>query len=70
MDEMTIKTSWTKALIAKIIRKIIKDKLGIEAILDLGDISVGIGEKTADVHISLDAKIDKNELGKLLNGLM
>lgn len=70
MDEMIIKSSWTKAILTKIICKLIKDKLGIDSKIDLGDISVCVGDKTVDIHLSLDAKVDKDKLFRKVTGQM
>lgn len=70
MDEMNIKSNFTKDLIAKAICKIVKSKLGIEAKLDLGDLVVRIGDTDAIVMLSLGATVPKSELPKIMSKVL
>ena len=70
MDEMLIQSNFTKSIIVKLITKLLKSKLGIDPKIDLGDIHVVIGEKTADINLSLNAKVDKGELFKAVSKVM
>lgn len=70
MDEMHIKSNFTKDLIVKAVRRIIRSKLGIDAKIDLGDIDVSIGDQTADVSLSLHGSVNKSELFKVITSLL
>lgn len=69
MDELKIKTKFSKTIIRMILNKVIKKKLGITPNITIDDLEVSIPEKDDSVHIqlSVDAIIPKNELFHLIN---
>ena len=63
---MHIESDWTKAIITKIVTKIIKSKAGINSKIDLGNIDVEVHDGEVEVSLSAKAKIPKSELFKML----
>lgn len=71
MDEMKIKSTFITGIISKLIRKVVKKKVGC-------DVNIHINELTADtndngkthIHLDIDAEMDKEELMKLLKDLI
>ena len=70
MDHMVIRTGFMKNLIAKIMKRTIRKKLGYEVDLDISDLEVTFDDGTgkAVVHLNAKATMDKNELKKMLKG--
>lgn len=67
MDEMKIKisTKFMRGIVAKIASKIIANKLGIKADIQLNGISVEKINNKIHLHIDVDADIDETSLLKL-----
>lgn len=70
MDEMKIQSDWTKAIITKIIGKLIKSKLGVDPKINLGDIYVSIGETNAEIAFAGSVTVEKSELYGLIKKLL
>lgn len=66
MDEMKLSTKLMKGLIANLIKKAIKKKLGCDVKLNLNDFYVTYDETNAKVHIDLNAEMDKDNLESVL----
>ena len=66
MDEMKLSTKLMKGLIANLIKKAIKKKLGCDVKLNLNDFYVTYDETHAKVHIDLNAEMDKDNLESVL----
>lgn len=67
MDEMKIKisTKFMRGIVAKIASKVIANKLGIKADIQLNGISVEKINNKIHLHIDVDADIDETSLLKL-----
>ena len=70
MDEMHIKTLFTKKIITKIIYRLLESKLGITPNIDLGDIDIFIGEENVDVGLSFTVRMKKSQVGEMVSKLM
>ena len=71
MDEMVIRSDFTKSLISKLIVKVLKDKLGVTPQVIFKDpIEVKKDGGFLDVHLNLDASISVDDLSKLLKDLV
>lgn len=66
MDEMKLSTKLMKGLIANLIKKALKKKLGCDVKLDLNDIYITYDETNAKVHLDLNAEMDKDNLESVL----
>ncbi len=66
MDEMTIKSSFTRAIISKLLNRMVKKNLGYDASIILNGLTVRITDEKAYVHVDADATVSKDELTKIL----
>lgn len=66
MDEMKISTRLMKGLIAKIVKTMIKKKVGYEVDIRLNDLVITNDNDKAHVHLNVDAEMNKDELAKIL----
>lgn len=66
MDEMKISTRLMKGLIAKIVKTMIKKKVGYDVDIRLNDLVITNDNNKAHVHLNVDAELDKDELAKIL----
>ena len=66
MDEMRISTKLMRGLIAKIVKKMIRKKVGYDIDIRLNDLIVVHDDTKAHVHLNVDAELDRTELAKIL----
>jgi hypothetical protein len=66
MDEMKISTRLMKGLIAKIVKTMIKKKVGYDVDIRLNDLVITNDNDKAHVHLNVDAEMNKDELAKIL----
>lgn len=66
MDEMTIKSSFMRAIISKLLDRMVKKNLGYDANIILNGLTVRITDEKAYVHVDADASVSKDELTKIL----
>lgn len=69
MDELTIRSKFTTGLICKIVKKIVKKKLGVEISLNIYELEASISDsdgRNAQVHIDANIEIPKHELHYLI----
>ena len=71
MDEMRIGSKYLQGIISRIIRTVIRKKLGVEAEVQFNDpISVSFDGDQASVHVSVDATMGREDLDKLLKRIL
>lgn len=66
MDEMKISSKFMRNLVAKLVKKTIKKKVGYDVDIQLNELTVTVTDGTAHVHLSVDAELNKDELTKIL----
>lgn len=66
---MNIVSKFTTNIISKIMKKVIKKKLGYEIDITLNEIKTTIVEGETNVHLDIDAKLGKDELTKILKSI-
>lgn len=68
MDELklTLGPSFLRKLVAQILNKIIRKKLGCDVDILIRDINLTTSEGRISVHVDLDAEIANEELTKLI----
>lgn len=66
MDEVKVSSKFTKNLISKLVKRVIKKKIGCEVDVCLNGLIVTVTEGTAHIHLSVDAEVNKDELTKIL----
>ena len=69
-DEMKIESLFITNIISRLLKSVIKKKLGCDAYLQLNSIKITYDESTKEVyaHLDMDASMKKEELAKLLTG--
>jgi 2-hydroxy-3-keto-5-methylthiopentenyl-1-phosphate phosphatase len=66
MDEMKIVSKFTRNMISKILKVMLKKKSGYNVDIQINDVNVTINEGKTHVHLDVDAELDKDELMKLI----
>ena len=66
MDEMTIRSSFARAIISKLLDRMVKKNLGCDANIILNGFAIRITDEKAHVHVDADASVSKDELTKIL----
>lgn len=69
MDEMKIVSKFTNGIISKMIKMVLKKKLGYEVDIQLNQITMTIIEGKTHVHLDADAELKKEELVKILKNI-
>lgn len=62
MDEMKISTKFMKGLVAKALKKVIKNKFGIDVDILLNDLYISNGDEKAVVHLNVRAEMPSESL--------
>lgn len=66
MDEVRIESGFTKMILSKILKTVLKKKLGCDVTVELNEFKVIIKDGKAHIHVSADGEIDNGDLTKLL----
>lgn len=66
MDIMKIGSNLMKGVIAKLLKKVLKNKLGYEIDIILDEFEATITDGKAHIHLNIDADMSKEELMKLI----
>ncbi len=68
MDEMKLKvsTKFMRSMIAKIITKTIRKKLGYKVDMDLIEVEASIVDGQVHIHTNVDIDIDKDEFMRII----
>lgn len=66
MDEMKISSKFMRNLVAKLVKRAVKKKVGYEVDIQLNELTATVTDGTAHVHLSVDAELNKDELTKIL----
>lgn len=66
MDEMRIVSGFTKGLLSKLIKMLLRKKVGIDIDLQLNTIEATVVDGKTHVHLDVDAELEKEELVALL----
>lgn len=70
MDIMRISSNLMKGMIAKLLKKAFKNKLGYEIDIILDEFEAAITDDgKAHVHLNIDAEMSKEELMKLIKNI-
>ena len=71
MDEINIRTGFFKAIIAKVIKRTIRQKTGYNPELWFNDpIQVNFDGNKVKVHLNLDIELGKDDLQRILKDLV
>lgn len=66
---MKIVSGFTKGLISKLLRTVLRKKTGCDVNLQLNDFNITISDGKTRVHLDLDAELEKDEIIKLLKNV-
>lgn len=66
MDELKIVSGFTRGMLSKLVRMLLRKKLGYDINIQLNDVKATIIEEKAHVHLDMDADLSKEELTKIL----
>ena len=66
MDEVKIVTDFTRGLMSKLVRKMIRKKTGYDMDIVLNKMNVTVNDGKTHVHLDLDAELSKEELVRFL----
>lgn len=66
MDEMKIRSKFMRNLLAKLVKGVVKKKVGYDVDFQLNELTTTVTDGTAHVHLNVDAKMSKEELTKFL----
>lgn len=66
MDEMKIVSKFTTNMISKLVKMVLRKKLGYDIDIQLNEIKTTIADGKTHVHLDVDAELEKEELVKIL----
>lgn len=66
MDEMNIVSKFTTNMISKLVKVVLRKKLGYNVDIHLNEIKTTITDGKTHVHLDVDAELEKEELMKIL----
>lgn len=66
MDEMKVGSKFTKNMISKLVRSILRKKFGYDIDIQLNEMNVTITDGKIHVHLNADAGLETSELMKIL----
>ena len=66
MDEMKIVSKFTTNMISKLVKMVLRKKLGYDIDIQLNEIKTTITDGKTHVHLDVDAELEKEELVKIL----
>lgn len=69
MDEMKIVSKFTTNVISKLLKMVLRKKLGYNVDIQLNEIKTTINEGKTHIHLDVDAELDKDELTKILKNI-
>lgn len=66
MDEMKIQSKLLRGVIAKVIRKAVRNKFGCDVSIDLNGFYISYDDVKATIHLDAKAVMDKSNLEGIL----
>ena len=66
MDEMKIVSKFTTNMISKLVKMVLRKKLGYNIDIQLNEIKTTITDGKTRVHLDVDAELEKEELMNIL----
>lgn len=71
MDQMIIETGFVQSILIRVVKKAVSKKIGVNLDLNFNDpISIQFDGEQALVHLNVNAKMSKEDLGKLVKDLV
>ena len=69
MDEMKIVSKFTRGIISKAIKMVIRNKTGYNIDIQLNEAITTISDGKTHLHLDVDAELDKDELMSILKSI-
>lgn len=69
MDEMKIVSKFTTGMISKLLKMMLRKKLGYDIDIKLNEVTAKIDDGKTHIHLDLDAELEKEELTKILKSI-
>ena len=69
MDEMKIESKFMTKLASKIAKKVVRDKAGYNADIQLNSLRTTVLDDKMHVHLDLDIELTREELNKILKSI-
>lgn len=69
MDEMRIVSKFTRGIISKAIKMVIRKKTGYNIDIQLNEAITTISDGKTRLHLDVDAELDKDELMSILKSI-
>lgn len=66
---MKITSAFTRNIVSKLIRRVIKKKSGYDVDIRLSEFRTTIIDGKTRIHLNVDAELDKDELNKILKAI-
>lgn len=66
MDEMKLVSGFTRGIVSRLLKKVLKKKLGYDILVDLNRMEASVGEDKVRVRLDICTELSKTELEKLL----
>ena len=66
---MRIGSKFITSVISKIVKGVLKKKLGYDVDIQLNEFNVTFNDGKAHVHLNADAELNKDELAKILKNI-
>lgn len=69
MDEMRIVSKFTRGIISKVLKMVVRKKAGYNVDIQVNEITTTINDGKTHLHLDVDADLDKDELIKILKSI-
>ena len=66
MDEMKIASAFTRNIVSRLIRMVLRKKTGYDIDIRLSEFTITVIDGNAHIHLDVDAELKKDELIKIL----
>lgn len=69
MDEMRIVSKFTRGIISKALKMVVRKKSGYNVDIQVNEITTTINDGKTHLHVDVDAEFEKDELIKILKSI-
>lgn len=69
MDEMRIVSKFTKGIISKALKMVVRKKSGYNVDIQVNEITTTINDGKTHLHVDVDAELERDELIKILKSI-
>lgn len=69
MDEMRIVSKFTRGIISKSLKMVVRKKSGYNVDIQVNEITTTINDGKTHLHVDVDAELERDELIKILKSI-